>query len=138
MFSMQNCLSDWDFEHNCHSKFFLNHLNTMKTERMINFQITIHRLHKRKKSENTYPWVIHDLILLYIFQIILKHFPSLQLSSNFCQRPAFQTVSNAFLKSTKQQKSFFSQPRYNAIKLCSMKMLSQVECPLLKLHWFLL
>jgi hypothetical protein len=61
-----------------------------------------------------------------------KHFPSIQLSSNFYHRPALQTVSNALLKSTKQQKSFFPQPRYNEIKLCSMKVLSQVECPLLK------
>ena len=90
-----------------------------------------------KKSEKSFPWVIHDLILLYIFRIILKHFPSIQLSSNFCERPALQTVSNALLKSTKQQQSFFPQPRYNEIKLCSMKTLSQVEFPLLKPHWFL-
>ena len=59
-----------------------------------------------KKSENAFPWVIRDLILLCIFRIILKHFPSIQLSNNVCHRPALQTVSNALLKSSKQQQKF--------------------------------
>ena len=54
------------------------------------------------KSENSFLWVIHDLILLYTFLIILKHFPSIQLLSNFakdqlskqCQMPCWNHQNN--------------------------------------------
>jgi hypothetical protein len=50
---------------------------------------------------------------------------------SFCHNPNRQTVSNALLKSTKEQNSFFPKENYIAIRECKTKILSTVENPLL-------
>ena len=50
---------------------------------------------------------------------------------SFCHNPNRQTVSNALLKSTKEQNICFPKEKYIAIRECKTKILSTVENPLL-------
>ena len=76
--------------------------------------------------------VILDLIFLYILWIKSKHFPLIPWWVSLCHRPALQTVSNACLKSTKQQNSFFLLDCDISIKLLRIHRLSDVEKCFLK------
>ncbi len=75
---------------------------------------------------------MHDLMLLYMFLIKLKHFPVILAFISLCHRPDRQTVSNACLRSTNAQNSFFLCVRNISSKLCNTKILSAVENPFLK------
>ena len=61
-----------------------------------------------KKHDDPSLVVILDLISWYRLNIILKHLPFILLSNILNQSPLRQTVSNACLKSMKQQNIFLS------------------------------
>jgi hypothetical protein len=71
--------------------------------------------------------IIHVLIFWYILYITLKILPCIFDFCSFCHNPNRQTVSNALLKSTKEQYSFFPKEKYIAIRECKTKILSTVE-----------
>ena len=76
--------------------------------------------------------VILDLIVLYVLWMKSKHFPLIPWWVSLRHRPALQTVSNACLKSTKQQNSFFLLDCDISIKLLRINRLSDVEKCFLK------
>ena len=66
-----------------------------------------------------------------VLYITLKSLPCIFDFCSFCHNPNRQTVSNALLKSTKEQNSFFPKENYIAIRECKTNILSAVENPLL-------
>jgi hypothetical protein len=64
----------------------------------------------KKDPQNYRPITI---LLLYIFTIVLYIFPLTECFSSFDQSPGLQTVSKAFAKSMKAQKSFFKKDPQN-------------------------
>lgn len=60
-----------------------------------------------KNSDNFPAELTHDFILLYILRIKFNNFPLIPTLDNFSHNFNLSTVSNAFLKSTKQQYSLF-------------------------------
>jgi hypothetical protein len=73
-----------------------------------------------KQGENMSP---------FLFSLFLNDLETFFLENN--NNPNRQTVSNALLKSTKEQNSFFPKEKYIAISECKTKILSTVENPLL-------
>ena len=85
-----------------------------------------------EKSEFTPFCVTQDLIFWYILLITLNHFPFIPLLIIFVNSPLLLTLSNALLKSTNVQNSFFLCRKYKSINDFKIKMLSNVECIFLK------
>ena len=69
------------------------------------------------KKADCFPFIeTHDFILLYIFFITLISFPVRSYFESLCHSFGLWTLSNAFLKSTKAQNSFFFLLKNKSIK----------------------
>ena len=89
-----------------------------------------------KNSEIEFLYAIRDFLSLYIFTITLNIFPFILLSSNLCQSPSLQIVSNAFAKSTNAQYNFFFLFFKILKRDCRINKLSKVEYPFRNPLWF--
>ena len=67
---------------------------------------------------------------------ILNIFPFILLSSNLCQSPSYQTVSNAFAKSTSAQCNFFFLFFKILKREWRINKLSKIEYPFRNPFWF--
>ena len=89
-----------------------------------------------KNSDIEFLYTIRDFVSLYIFTITLNIFPFILLSSNLCQSPSRQTVSNAFAKSTSAQCNFFFLFFKILKREWRINKLSKVEYPFRNPLWF--
>ena len=78
-------------------------------------------------SDIEFLYTIRDFVSLYIFTITLNIFPFILLSSNLCQSPSHQTVSNAFEKSTNTQYIFFFLSHHRFCSLIEYVTLSKFK-----------